>query len=134
MQKSHETRNDRLVEIGDEARAQLGAGAHRQAHVWGQAGRERTAGAFEIGFLEALHVRQESDGSGRVLMECNASSIRYELPIPKATTRERTLVREQQDEGLEPTCPRHSDPIRRLQRAGQFLICPLCGVRYGRPV
>lgn len=84
------------------------------------------------GFLEPLNVRTEKDGSGTVLMECNASSLRYELHIPKATTRERKDVKAQQAEGLDPACPRHTVPLQRLRRMGDALVCPLCGVRYGR--
>jgi hypothetical protein len=85
------------------------------------------------GFLEPLNVRREADGSGVVLLECNASSLRYELGIPKATTKERTAVKRELAEGLHPTCPRHTDPAQRLRRIGDTLVCPLCGVRYGRP-
>jgi hypothetical protein len=85
------------------------------------------------GFLEPLRVRAEDDGSGTVIFECSTSSLRFSLAIPKATRTERQKVKNQQDAGEDPTCPRHDDPPRRLQRAGPYLICPLCGVRYGRP-
>lgn len=86
------------------------------------------------GFLEPLRVRAEEDGSGTALFECSASSLRFSLAIPKATRTERKKVKDQQDAGDDPDCPRHEDPARRLQRSGNHLICPLCGVRFGRPV
>ena len=46
------------------------------------------------GTLHELRVRPESDGSGTVLFECSASSLRYELHIPKATRRDREKVKE----------------------------------------
>lgn len=85
------------------------------------------------GFLEVIGVRSNDNGTGTVLFECSVSSLRYELGIPRATTEERQAVREQQGRGVDPTCPRHDDPPRRLQRTGTALICPACGVRYGTP-
>lgn len=84
------------------------------------------------GFLEPLRVRAEDDGSGSALFECSTSSLRFELHIPKATRTERQKVKAQQDAGEDPTCPRHDDPPRRLQRVGTWLVCPACGVRFGR--
>lgn len=86
------------------------------------------------GILHELRVRPDPDGSGTVLFECSDSSLRYELHIPKATRRDKEKVREQQDEGRDPVCPRHADPLEKLLRSGDHLICPRCGVRYGRPV
>jgi hypothetical protein len=86
------------------------------------------------GTLHELRVRPEADGSGTVLFECSESSLRYQLHIPKATRRDREKVREQQDEGRDPLCPRHVDPPVKLQRSGDHLICPRCQVRYGKPV
>ena len=85
------------------------------------------------GFLEPLRVRPEDDGTGTVLFECSTSSLRFSLAVPKATRTERKKVKEQQEDDLEPTCPRHDDPPRALQRVGDHLVCPACGVRYGRP-
>lgn len=85
------------------------------------------------GFLDPLRVRPESDGSGTVLLECSASSLRYELRVPRATRKERAEVKAAQEAGEPLICPRHTEPTRRLQRVGGHLICPLCGVRYGRP-
>ncbi len=86
------------------------------------------------GFLEPLHVRNEADGSGTVLLECSASSLRYELRVPKATKAERAEVRAAQEAGGAVICPRHTAPERRLQRVGRHVVCPLCGVRYGTPL
>ncbi|MDT8369886.1 MAG: hypothetical protein RQ745_11805 [Longimicrobiales bacterium] len=84
------------------------------------------------GPLNPLLVRYEGDGTGIVLFECLVSSLRYWLRIPKATRSERARVREQQAEAFDPTCPR-CDPADRLVRSGPYLVCPHCGVRYGRP-
>lgn len=86
------------------------------------------------GFLEPLRVRHEADGSGTVLLECSASSLRFELTVPKATRTEKASVKEAQVAGRIPECPRHEAPTQRLQRVEGYLVCPLCGVRYGKPV
>jgi len=85
------------------------------------------------GFLEPLRVRPEEDRSASVLLECNTSSLRYVLPIPAATKAEAKAVKEAQDEGMNPYCPRHGPPTR-LTRFGTDLICSLCGVPYGKVV
>lgn len=84
------------------------------------------------GVLHELRIRHEDDGSGTVLFECSASSLRYALKIPKATRRDKEKVKEQQAEGRDPFCPRHTDPAEKLLRRGEDLICPRCGVRYGK--
>ena len=84
------------------------------------------------GVLHQLRVRPESDGSGMVIFECSASSLRYELRIPKATRRDKEKVKEQQKNGKEPLCPRHVDPAEKLLRSGDHLVCAKCGVRYGK--
>ncbi len=86
----------------------------------------------EDGTLHLLRIRPEDDGSGTVLMECSVSSLRYELKVPKATRTEKARVKEQQAEGRDPTCPRHTDPLEKLLRSGEMLVCPRCGVRYGK--
>jgi hypothetical protein len=86
------------------------------------------------GFLEPLRVRHESDGSGTLLLECSASSLRFQLAVPKATRTERARVKEAQERGEIPFCPRHDEPPRRLERVGSHLSCPVCGVRFGRPL
>ncbi|MSR36883.1 MAG: hypothetical protein EXR95_09655 [Gemmatimonadetes bacterium] len=83
------------------------------------------------GFLEPLRVRSEDDGSGFVIFECSASSLRFSLAIPAASRGEKKGVKDQKEAGEDPFCPRHEPPLK-LNRVGQNLICPLCGVRYGR--
>jgi hypothetical protein len=86
------------------------------------------------GFLEPLTVRQESNGSGTILLECSTSSLRFELSVPKANKQEKARVKAAQEAGEIPLCPRHEDPAQRLQRIGGRLVCPRCGVRFGRPI
>jgi hypothetical protein len=83
------------------------------------------------GFLEVLRVRPEGDHSATIIFECNTSSLRYTLEIPAATRTERRKVKEMQEEGLDPTCPRHG-PGTRLNRVGGELVCTLCGIGYGK--
>lgn len=83
------------------------------------------------GFLEPLRVRSEDDGSGTVIFECSASSLRFALAVPAATRAEKKAIKDAQDAGEDPVCPRH-EPTLKLNRVGQALICPLCGVRYGK--
>ena len=82
------------------------------------------------GFLMVLRVQPEDDGSGSILLECTASSLRYRLDVPKATRAERKRVRDGMDEGAEPKCPRHADQL--LVRMRNDLVCPKCGVRYAK--
>ncbi|MEX0837303.1 MAG: hypothetical protein WD101_03150 [Gemmatimonadota bacterium] len=83
------------------------------------------------GFLILLRVRALDDGSAVALLECSASSLRYELPIPKATRTEKKKVKEQIEEGRDPDCPRHG-PGQMLTRAGKELVCSACVVSYGK--
>lgn len=83
------------------------------------------------GFLEFLGVRTADGGGAMALFECSASSLRYELEIPKATRTERRKVRDVQGNGDDPDCPRHGNG-HRLVRAGKDLVCPLCGIAYGK--
>jgi hypothetical protein len=83
------------------------------------------------GFLELLRVRTEDDGTGTVIFECSASSLRFALRIPAATRNEKAGIKEQQEAGDDPVCPRHQPPLK-LQRVGPVLMCHLCGVRYGK--
>jgi hypothetical protein len=85
----------------------------------------------EGGFLEVLRVRTEEDKSATVLFECNTSSLRYSMSIPAASRTERKKVKDQQDKGLDPTCPRHGTGMR-LSRVGSELVCNLCGIPYGK--
>lgn len=85
------------------------------------------------GLLEVVRI-QSGRGErepGRVLLDCLTSSLRYELTIPPATKVERDAVRASQAEGRDPACPRHG-PGARLLRAGALLVCPSCGVAFGR--
>jgi len=86
----------------------------------------------EGGPLNPLLVQYEDDGTGVVLFECLISSLRYWMRIPKATRTERSAVKDQQSGGYDPTCPR-CRPADRLVRSGGHLVCPHCGVRFGRP-
>ena len=83
------------------------------------------------GHLDVMGIREGSDGHGRVMLECNTSSLRYLLEIPKATRTEKARIKEAVDAGDDPTCPRHG-PYQRLGRSGKNWVCPLCGVSYGR--
>jgi hypothetical protein len=83
------------------------------------------------GFLMLLGVQRAPDGGGAVLFECSASSLRCQLSIPKATTKERRMVKAVQEAGDDPNCPRHG-PDERLVRAGKNLTCRLCGISYGK--
>ena len=82
------------------------------------------------GFLMVQGVRPEDEGSGSILLECTASSLRYEVSVPKATRSERKRVRDMIDEGSDPKCPRHQDQL--LVRVRHDLTCPSCGVRYAK--
>ena len=82
------------------------------------------------GFLAVIHVQHEDDGSGTVLFECLSSSLRFRLPLKKATRTERSKVKAMIDDGMDPQCPRHEGI--RLRRVGPNWICPNCGVRYAR--
>ena len=82
------------------------------------------------GFLMVLGVLPEDDGSGLVLVECTASSLRYQMNVPKATRTERKKVRDMIAEGTDPKCPRHHGEL--LTRVHHDLACPRCGVRYAK--
>ena len=83
------------------------------------------------GFLILLGVRPQEGGAAVGVFECSASSLRYEIVIPKATRTERKKVRDVLQQGGEPGCPRHG-PDFRLVRAGKNLVCSHCGVAYAR--
>ena len=83
------------------------------------------------GQLDILGVREGKTGLGRVLMECNTSSLRFVLSIPKATKAEKADVKEKIEAGEDLFCPRHGDD-QRLAKSGKDWVCPLCGVSYGK--
>ena len=83
------------------------------------------------GFLILLGIRPQQGGTAVGVFECSASSLRYEIVIPKATRTERKKVREALQQGGDPGCPRHG-PEFRLVRAGKNLVCSHCGVAYAR--
>ena len=83
------------------------------------------------GYLEVLGVHSEDDGSARVILECSASSLRFELPIKRATRTEKAKVKKSLEEGRDPSCPRHGED-QRLARVGAYLVCAPCGVRFGK--
>jgi len=83
------------------------------------------------GFLDVLGIREGKDGKGRVLFECNTSSLRFVLVVPKATRPERADVKEALVGGDDLFCPRHGSE-QRLSKSGKNWICPLCGVSYGK--
>jgi hypothetical protein len=82
------------------------------------------------GFLLLLGIRPDDKGAVAIF-ECSATSMRYEIPIPKATRTERKKVRELLDDGEDPDCPRHGLG-HRLVRANKDLVCIHCGVAYAR--
>lgn len=83
------------------------------------------------GYLDVLGIREGEGGNGQVLLECNASSLRFVLVVPKATRAEAAKVKEALDAKDDPVCPRHG-PYQRLSRSGRHWVCPLCGVAYAR--
>jgi len=83
------------------------------------------------GFLMMLGVRPVADGSALAIFECSASSLRYELPIPKATRTERKNVKDQLDARHDADCPRHGRG-HELVRAGRDMVCTACGIPYAK--
>jgi hypothetical protein len=83
------------------------------------------------GYLMLLGIRPAEDGGSIGIFECSASSLRYELEIPKATKSERQKVKEAMDAGEDPDCPRHGRGMR-LVRTGRDLVCIACGIAYAK--
>ena len=83
------------------------------------------------GFLILLGIRPQEGGKAVGVFECSASSLRYEIVIPKATRTERKKVTDVLQQDGDPDCPRHG-PDFRLARAGKNLVCSRCGVAYAR--
>ena len=85
------------------------------------------------GVLEILRVQPLDDGSAMLLLECNTSSLRYQLPVKKATRTERSKVKQALEAGADPTCPRHGGR-HRLVRAGDRFVCTTCGIPFAKAV
>ena len=83
------------------------------------------------GFLILLGISPQKGGTAMGVFECSASSLRYEIVIPKATRTERKKVKDVLQAGGDPDCPRHG-PDFRLVRAEKNLVCSHCGVPYAR--
>ena len=83
------------------------------------------------GYLDFLGVREGKDGMGRVVLECNTSSLRFVLVVPRASRAEKAKVKEAVEAGEDLFCPRHGSS-QRLSKSGKNWICPLCGVSYGK--
>jgi hypothetical protein len=83
------------------------------------------------GFLIPLGIRPGESGASIAFFECSASSLRYQLEIPKATRTERKKVKDELASGVDPDCPRHGPGVR-LVRAGKDLVCNLCGVAFAK--
>jgi hypothetical protein len=83
------------------------------------------------GQLDLLGVREGEGGVGRVLLECNVSSLRYVLTVPKANRAERAKVKEAIEAGDELFCPRHGG-YQRLAKSGKNWVCQQCGVAFGK--
>lgn len=81
------------------------------------------------GYLDVIGVRGTEDGGGLALFECTTSSLRFVLEIPAASRGDKSQVKKQMDEGEDPFCPRHG-PSSRLQRVGDQMTCPRCGVPF----
>ena len=81
------------------------------------------------GQLDLLGIREGGDGKGRVLLECNTSSLRFVLIIPKATRAENVEIKSVIENGGDLFCPRHG-PEAPLTKSGKNWVCQLCGVTY----
>ena len=83
------------------------------------------------GYLDLLGIRESEDGTGGVLLECNTSSLRFVLVIPRATRTEKTRTKEALAAGDDLFCPRHGLE-QRLSKSGKNWVCSLCGVSFGK--
>jgi hypothetical protein len=83
------------------------------------------------GQLDVLGVREGRTGVGEVLLECNTSSLRYILKIPKATKAEMAEVKKGLAAREDVFCPRHGFE-QRLAKSGKSWVCSQCGVAYGK--
>lgn len=83
------------------------------------------------GQFDILGIREGEDKKGRVMLECNVSSLRFVLVIPKATRKERSETKAAIEAGDDLYCPRHGEE-QRLSKSGKEWVCTLCGVSYGK--
>ena len=83
------------------------------------------------GQFDILGVREGENKAGQVMLECNTSSLRFVLVIPKATRNERAAVKKAIEAGEDLYCPRHGED-QRLSKSGKDWACALCGVSYGK--
>lgn len=83
------------------------------------------------GQLDVLGVKSGEGGTGSVLLECNTSSLRFLLVIPRATRTERAEMKEVLEAGGDPMCPRHG-VHHPLSKSGKDWVCALCAVSYGK--
>jgi hypothetical protein len=83
------------------------------------------------GQLDILGVREGEGGIGHILLECNTSSLRFVLVIPKATRTEKAKVKERLAGGDDPYCPRHG-VHHPLSKSGKEWVCALCAVSFGK--
>jgi hypothetical protein len=83
------------------------------------------------GGLDVLGIKEGDDKNGRVLMECNTSSLRFVLVVPKANRAEKAAIKEAIQAEDDLYCPRHGED-QRLSKSGKEWVCPLCGVTYGK--
>ena len=83
------------------------------------------------GQLDILGIREGENKAGQVMLECNTSSLRFVLVIPKANRAERAAIKAAIEAGDDLYCPRHGDE-QRLSKSGKDWVCTLCGVAYGK--
>lgn len=83
------------------------------------------------GQLDLLGIREGDDGKGRVLLECNTSSLRFVLIIPKATRAEKAEMKGVIEKGDDLFCPRHGSDAP-LSKSGKNWVCQRCGVSFGK--
>jgi len=83
------------------------------------------------GAAERVRVVTTEMGGGEVWLECKSCAQRGSFELPPPTAEERAEVREAVRGGRGVGCPRHWHPVQ-LRRRGRDLVCPECGVLYGR--
>jgi hypothetical protein len=83
------------------------------------------------GQFDILGIREAENKTGQILLECNTSSLRFVLVIPKATRTERSKIKADIEAGNDLYCPRHGED-QRLTKSGKDWVCALCGVAYGK--